>query len=166
MLLLLTYPLFQQISCSVPCYVLSKDTVPALRRFMVQHGNMTSPLSRSGHWVGSVLTAGSGPGEAIKGICGQRAAWNRNNSVTFASWYWLKGLRCGSDHKESACNTGDSGLIPGSGRSPGGGHCNPLQHSCLENPRGQRRLTGYSPWGHRKLDRPEQLTFSLISLIK
>ena len=34
---------------------------------MVQHGNMTSPLSRSGHWVGSVLTAGSGPGEAIKG---------------------------------------------------------------------------------------------------
>ena len=43
---------------------------------------------------------------------------------------WLTG-------KESACNagaTGDLGLIPGSGRSLGGGHGNPLQYSCLENP--------------------------------
>ena len=40
--------------------------------------------------------------------------------------------------KESACSTGDSGntgLIPRSGRSPGGGHGSPLQYSCLENPR-------------------------------
>ena len=36
--------------------------------------------------------------------------------------------------KKSACNTGDPGLIPGSGRSPGEGNGNPLQHSCLENP--------------------------------
>ena len=36
--------------------------------------------------------------------------------------------------KESACNAGDPGLIPGLGRSPGGGHGNPLQYSCLENP--------------------------------
>ena len=35
--------------------------------------------------------------------------------------------------KESACNVGDKGSIPGSGRSPGGGHGNPLQYSCLEN---------------------------------
>ena len=34
----------------------------------------------------------------------------------------------------SAGDTGDSGLIPGSGRSPGGGHGDPLQYSCLENP--------------------------------
>ena len=39
---------------------------------------------------------------------------------------WLSG-------KESACNAGDVGLIPGSGRSPGGGSGNPLQYSCLEN---------------------------------
>ena len=38
-----------------------------------------------------------------------------------------------SDGKESACNAGDSGLIPGSGRSPGEGNSNPLQYSCLEN---------------------------------
>ena len=36
--------------------------------------------------------------------------------------------------KKSACNTGDSGLIPGSGRSPGEGNGSPLQSSCLENP--------------------------------
>ena len=40
----------------------------------------------------------------------------------------------GSDSKESACSVGDSGSIPGSGRSPGEGHGNPLQYSCLENP--------------------------------
>ena len=44
------------------------------------------------------------------------------------------GFPGGSDGRESACNAGDSGLIPGLARSPGGGHGNPLQHSCLENP--------------------------------
>ena len=42
----------------------------------------------------------------------------------------------------------DAGVIPGLGRSPGGGTVsNPTQYSCLENPHGQRRLVGYSPWG-------------------
>ena len=40
----------------------------------------------------------------------------------------------GSDDKASACNVGEPGSIPGSGRSPGEGNGNPLQHSCLENP--------------------------------
>ena len=44
------------------------------------------------------------------------------------------GFPGGSDGKASACNAGDQGLIPGSGRSPGEGNGNPLQHSCLENP--------------------------------
>ena len=39
-----------------------------------------------------------------------------------------------SDGKESACNAGDLGSIPGSGRSPGEGNGYPLQYSCLENP--------------------------------
>ena len=43
------------------------------------------------------------------------------------------GFPGGSDSKESACSAGDPGLIPGLGRSPGGGHGNPLQYSCLEN---------------------------------
>ena len=44
-----------------------------------------------------------------------------------------RGFPDGSDGKESACNAGDPGSIPGSGRSPGGGNDNPFQYSCLEN---------------------------------
>ena len=50
------------------------------------------------------------------------------------------GFPGGSDGKESACNAGDMGLIPGLGRSPGRGHGNPLQYSCLENPHRQKSL--------------------------
>ena len=49
----------------------------------------------------------------------------------------LTGLPWGLSGKESACSaedTGDVGSVPGPGRSPGGGHGNPLQYSCLENP--------------------------------
>ena len=51
----------------------------------------------------------------------------------------------GSVGKESACNARDIGLIPGLERSPGGGHGNALQYSCLENSYGQRSLARYSP---------------------
>ena len=44
------------------------------------------------------------------------------------------GFPGGSDGKETACNAGDLGSDPGLGRSPGGGHGNPLQDSCLESP--------------------------------
>ena len=44
------------------------------------------------------------------------------------------GFPHGSDGKESTCNAGELGSIPGLGRPPGGGHGNPLQYSCLENP--------------------------------
>ena len=61
----------------------------------------------------------------------------------------------GSDSKESACNGGALGLIPGLGKSPGGGHGNPFHYSCLENHLGQRCLVGYSPWGHKDSDTTE-----------
>ena len=50
--------------------------------------------------------------------------------------YLCKHIVCtgGSDGKESACNAGHLSSIPGLGRSPGEGKCNPLQYSCLENP--------------------------------
>ena len=66
-----------------------------------------------------------------------------------------KGLPWGLSGKESAYNAGaagDVGLIPGSGRSLGEKHGNPLQYSCLENSHGQRSLEGYSPCGHKELD--------------
>ena len=55
----------------------------------------------------------------------------------------IHGLPCWLSSKESACNAGDAGdagSIPGSGRSPGGGHGNPLQYSCLKNPIDRRGL--------------------------
>ena len=105
-----------------------------------------------------------------------------------------KGFPDGSDGKESACNTGDLGLIPGLGRSSGEGTGYPLQYSwaslvakmvenppvmqetwarswvgkipwrrawqhtpvfCLENPHGQRSLTGYGLWVSKQLDTTE-----------
>ena len=63
--------------------------------------------------------------------------------------------------KESTCNAGDSGSIPGWGRSPGGGHGNPLQYSCLKNPLGQRSLVGYSPRGCKELDTTKEINTEL-----
>ena len=53
------------------------------------------------------------------------------------------GIVYGSVGKQSACNVGDPGSIPRSGRSPGEGNGNPLQYSCLEDPmdRGAWRAT-------------------------
>ena len=56
--------------------------------------------------------------------------------------------------KNPPANAGDardSGLMLGVGRSPGGGHSNPLQCYFLENPHGQRNLVGYSPQGRKEL---------------
>ena len=77
-----------------------------------------------------------------------------HSNILGLSWW----LRC----KESTCNVGDLGLISGLGRSPGGGHGNPLQYSCLEHPHGQRSLVGYSTWGHKELDTTERLS-TLVS---
>ena len=59
--------------------------------------------------------------------------------------YCVLGFPGGSDGKESACKSGDLGLIPGLGRSPGEENGNPLQYSCLESPmdRGAWRATAH-----------------------
>ena len=62
------------------------------------------------------------------------------------------GFPGGSVIKNPPAHAGDMCLIPGLGRSPGGGHGNPLKYSCLENPRGQRSLVGYSLWGRKEWD--------------
>ena len=49
-----------------------------------------------------------------------------------------------------AGDAGDVGLIPGLGRSPGGGNGNPLQYSCLKNPMDRGAWRGYSPWGRKE----------------
>ena len=50
---------------------------------------------------------------------------------------------------DNAGDMRDAGSIPGLGRSPGGGHGNPLQYFLPGESHGQRSMVGYSPWGRR-----------------
>ena len=61
--------------------------------------------------------------------------------------------------RSNSGDIGDLGLIPGSGRSPGEGNGNPLQHSCLENPMDRGAC---SPWGCKELDTTEQLSLHCV----
>ena len=73
-------------------------------------------------------------------------------SVRFKCVPKLLGFPSGTNGKEPTCQCRKcKSSVPGWGRSPGGGHGNPLQHSCLENPHGQRSLTGYSLQGCKEL---------------
>ena len=63
----------------------------------------------------------------------------------------------GSDGKESACNEGDPGSVPGSEKSPGVENGNPLQYACLENSM-DRRVWQAIVHGVKELDTAEQLT--------
>ena len=67
----------------------------------------------------------------------RKIPWRRERLLTPIFF----GLPGSSDNKDFTCNEEDLGSVPGLGGSPGGG-----QYSCLENPHGQRRLAGYSPW--------------------
>ena len=89
---------------------------------------------------------------SVQSLCfsDENAVWKTSDKYTDAENKWAdpKGKRgetngrqidiyirlCSSDGKEFACNAGDPGSIPGSGRSPGEGNGNLLQYSCLENP--------------------------------
>ena len=78
--------------------------------------------------------------------------WRRDRLPTPA----FLGFPCGSAGKETACNVGDLGSIPGLGRSPGEGKGYPLQYSSLEN-----SMDCNSPWGHKQSDTTERLSLSL-----
>ena len=80
-----------------------------------------------------------------------------NTSSSKSHCYLTPSFPGGSDDKESTCKVGDPGSIPGLERSPGGGHGNPLQYSCLDNPHGLRCLASYSPWGHKESVSTERL---------
>ena len=67
------------------------------------------------------------------------------------------GFPGGVEGKESTCNAGDTGSVPGSGRFPGEGNGNLLQYSCLGESHGQRSLVAYSPWGHKESDITERV---------
>ena len=73
--------------------------------------------------------------EEIRRKIEKRLETNKNENITCQNlWDGAKAsFPCSSVSKESACNAGDPGLIPGLGRSPGEGNDNPLQYPCLEN---------------------------------
>ena len=73
------------------------------------------------------------------------------------------GFPDGSDSKESACSAGDPDLIPGSRRSSGGGHGNPLQYFCRENSM-EEEPGGLQSWGRKESNMTEQLTLSLSAI--
>ena len=77
--------------------------------------------------------------------------------------YLLWDLLGGSDGKESACNVGHLGSIPGSGRSPGEGSGYPLQHSCLENSMDRGALQTTVHVVAKSRDRTEQLELSIFT---
>ena len=66
----------------------------------------------------------------------------------------------GSLNKESACNAGDLGSIPGSGRSPSRRKWQPTPALLPGESHGQRSLVGYNPWGHKESDSTEWLALS------
>ena len=83
--------------------------------------------------------------------CAGKIPWRRDRVPTLV----FLGFPCGSAGKESSCNAGDLGSIPGLGRSPGEGKGYSLQYSGLEN-----FMDVYS-WGHKESDRTELLSLSL-----
>ena len=94
--------------------------------------------------VGTRHFTGEGNGNPLQYSCQEnpmdRRAWQATGYRVAKSQTQWKQLTTasnsmsGSNGKESACNAGHLGLIPGSGRYPGEDHGNPLQYSCLENP--------------------------------
>ena len=115
-------------------------------------GRWGSDMTEWLHFHFSVSCIGEGNGNPLQCSClenprdggawwaavyGVTQSWTQLKRLNSSSSKHTRGFPDGSAGKESTCNardTGDVGLIPRSGRSPGGGHGNLLQYSCLENP--------------------------------
>ena len=87
----------------------------------------------------------------------QRVGYNLATKPPPLSFLWTSQLALVV--KNPPANAGDArdmGSIPGSGRSPGEGHGNSIQYSCLENHHGQSSLAGDSPWASKESDTTER----------
>ena len=104
-------------------------------------------------------------GKTFKGSVFGKRRYEKWKTAEISEFCIMRGFPGSSAGKESTCNAGDPGLIPGLGSSPGGGHGNPLQYSCLENSHGQRSLAVYSPWGRKESDTTEQLSTQHIHIL-
>ena len=91
----------------------------------VPGGNRRLPL---GVHLFTLVICGAGSHPPVYGLIGQR------NMHVYLGGSVVKGLPRGTSGKESACNTGNLGSVPGLGRFPEEGNGNPFQYSCLGNP--------------------------------
>ena len=107
-----------------------------------------------GSSTGNESTCNAGDPGLIPGL--ESFPWRRDRLLTPV----FLGFPGDSDGKESTGDMGDLSSIAGLGRSPGGGHGNTLQYSCLENPHGQRSLVDHSPWGLKESDTTERLSIA------
>ena len=98
-------------------------------------GSSVQGISQHKYWSGLPFPSpGDLPNSGIESMSPVSVGFSRRER--WRGWPCpppLQGFPDGSDGRASACNAGDPGLIPGSGRSPGERSGNPLQYSCLEN---------------------------------
>ena len=101
-----------------------------------------------GRSCASIQASADAVSSAYNTLSGPAPSTGRMLLITLKNFFVLQfaffgGSPCGSDSKESACNTGNLGSILGSGRLPGEGNGHPLQYPCLGNPtdRGAWRAT-------------------------
>ena len=88
-----------------------------------------------------------------------QSAWNKFLKIHSYKIFLFPG---GSGGKESTCNAGNPGSIPGSGRCLGEGNGNPLQCSCLENSIDSGAWRAHSPWSHQESDTTEWLAHMMV----
>ena len=109
--------------------------LPAVWETWFQSLGWEDPLEKGMANYSSILAwriPGKGKPGGLLSMGSYRVGQDWSDLAAVAAWPY-KGFPCGSAGKESACNTGDLGLIPGLGRSPGEGNGYSLQYSCLEN---------------------------------
>ena len=118
--------------------------LPAMRETWVRSLGREDPLEKEMVTHSSIL-AWRTPWTEEPRLTVHGVAKSRTQLSDFTSLNPITGFSRWLGGTESTCNAKDSSLIPGLGRSPGGGQGNPLQHSCLENPMDRGAWQGYSP---------------------
>ena len=118
----------------------------------VGHNQSDGAQDISLHWASRVPQLAKNPPSGFNSWV-SKIRWRRDRISTPV----LLGFSGGSDGKQFSSTEGDLGLIPGLVRSPGGGHGNPLQYSCLENPVDGGDWWATSPLGRKESDMTERL---------
>ena len=126
-------------------------------------GQEAACLQRYGNPTGNsgVFCVSMAGKAGMRGLLRTSQMDSRTWDVMDLYYFVLQWVKYGKDGQVPAYNAGDSSSTPGLGRSPGGGHSNPLLYSCLEDPHGQRSLVGYSPRGSKESHTTERLTLWL-----